>query len=333
MPILPHEDILKLHRAIISAQLVPSRAALLTGVDEHLVAGLPIGATPSDQILQDLDALNKTQTLADGTVPLAWWLQNAVARTTGKKEAKVFQDALERCDAGAAVEDSEDSVEGKTLSEQVGMGTPTVLLSITRTGSVTPAQSRRPTLRYAHALSLIRTELPRALLSNGENPYPILVRAGIEIETTNNASPLDQWTVVCDALARRSIMGVVETLRLIREAQRTRFSHETTQCAARLIEALLAENGGQGGDGDLMLELKALAIAEAAYWRQFYEEVARLHGTLGDESRRYAEVMVHAWASLSLVLAGPRAAQRIEALLVMELDACNSELHHVQLMN
>jgi len=101
MTILSHDEILILHAAIVSAQLVPSRSALLVGVDGQLVAGLPTAPTPSDQILQDLDALNKTQSLADGSVPLVRWLKNAVARAAGKNDAKVFQDALGRCLSGA----------------------------------------------------------------------------------------------------------------------------------------------------------------------------------------------------------------------------------------
>jgi len=96
MGILDHDEILKLHRAVISAQIVASRSTLLVGIDDHVVAGLPYAANPSDQILEDLHAMNETGALADGSVPLATWLQNAVARAGAKKEGAVFQNALDR---------------------------------------------------------------------------------------------------------------------------------------------------------------------------------------------------------------------------------------------
>lgn len=102
MAILSHHTILELHAAIISAQLVASRSALLAGLDPRFVAGLPIAPTLSDQILADLDSMNQTGTLADGSVPLATCLQNAMARAAGKPEEAVFRDALARCRPGAA---------------------------------------------------------------------------------------------------------------------------------------------------------------------------------------------------------------------------------------
>ncbi|MDC0747908.1 phosphorylase family protein [Polyangium mundeleinium] len=97
MAILSHDDILNLHAAVITAQMVTSRAALLVGIDGHFVAGLPIATTPGDQILTDLDGMNGTGVLADGSVPLAIWLKNAVARAGDRQEATVFRKALERC--------------------------------------------------------------------------------------------------------------------------------------------------------------------------------------------------------------------------------------------
>src|SRR5437762_2060460 len=97
MGILTHDEILKLHAAIVSAQLVPSRSALLGGIEAPFIVGLPHAPTPSDQILEDLNAMNGTGALADDSVPLAIWLKNAVARAGGKKEAVVFRDALARC--------------------------------------------------------------------------------------------------------------------------------------------------------------------------------------------------------------------------------------------
>src|SRR5690242_13773946 len=89
--LLSHDEILELHAAVISARLVESRAALLAGVDGGFVAGLPHGASPSDQILRDLDTMNAAGTLADDTVPLDVWLKNAVALAGAKNEAGIFR--------------------------------------------------------------------------------------------------------------------------------------------------------------------------------------------------------------------------------------------------
>lgn len=101
MGILTHDEILKLHAAIVSAQLVASRSALLAGIDAHFVAGLPHGATPSDEILEHLNAMNEAGTLADGSMPLAIWLANAIARAGGKKEAAILRRAREQCETSS----------------------------------------------------------------------------------------------------------------------------------------------------------------------------------------------------------------------------------------
>lgn len=96
MPLLSHDEILKLHAAVVSARLLESRLTLLVGVNPGFVAGLPRAVTSSDQVLQDLDALNAAGALADDTVPLAIWLLNAVARAGMQKEAALFKAVLEK---------------------------------------------------------------------------------------------------------------------------------------------------------------------------------------------------------------------------------------------
>src|SRR5262249_39876230 len=95
--LLPHEEILRLHGAVVSARLVERRAALLAGLAPELVAGLPITATPGDQILLDLDSLNTAGILADGSAPLSVWLANAVSLAGVRAEAVVFSQALTQC--------------------------------------------------------------------------------------------------------------------------------------------------------------------------------------------------------------------------------------------
>lgn len=94
MGLLSHDEISKLHAAIVSARLADSRDALLAGVERSFVAGLPHASTPSAQILGDLGALNDTEKLTDGSVPLAVWLANAVALAGARTETSVFEIAL-----------------------------------------------------------------------------------------------------------------------------------------------------------------------------------------------------------------------------------------------
>jgi len=102
MGLLPHDHILKLQEAVISAQLTGSRSALLAGIDGNLVAGLPDAENRADQILQDLNAMNETGELADGSMPLATWLTNAISRTRGKREEAIFAAALEHVRPGSS---------------------------------------------------------------------------------------------------------------------------------------------------------------------------------------------------------------------------------------
>ena len=55
-------------------------------------------ANPIDQILLDLDALNAVRALADRSVPLAVWLENASTLTGPRVEAAVFRAARARLD-------------------------------------------------------------------------------------------------------------------------------------------------------------------------------------------------------------------------------------------
>jgi hypothetical protein len=100
--LLEHEEILKVRAAVISAGLIGSRTALLAGMDPAFVAELYDAPAPGQQALTDLDTMNTAGSLADGTTPLATWLSNAIALTEHRKEAKVFQRALELCGSGHA---------------------------------------------------------------------------------------------------------------------------------------------------------------------------------------------------------------------------------------
>jgi Effector-associated domain 5/Effector-associated domain 1 len=93
---LPHEDITALHDAAMDTGLTASRTSLLGGLDASFKAGLPTHPSPAAQLLSDLHALNDTEALADGTVPLRTWLTNARALTSSRRESAVFQYALDQ---------------------------------------------------------------------------------------------------------------------------------------------------------------------------------------------------------------------------------------------
>ena len=78
MGILNHDQIRELRQAVISANLARSRPAFLTGINETFKATLPDEPAPGDQFLADLNVLNTTGFLEDGSVPLEVWLGNAV---------------------------------------------------------------------------------------------------------------------------------------------------------------------------------------------------------------------------------------------------------------
>lgn len=100
--ILNHDHILRLQTAITSARLTRSRDALLAHISDQFVASLPVAPVPGEQVLMDLDALNAAGELADGSLPLAIWLSNAIPLCGGRQEEKVFAEALERVQPGAA---------------------------------------------------------------------------------------------------------------------------------------------------------------------------------------------------------------------------------------
>lgn len=81
------ESLVLLHRAIMLCDLSGSRVALLGGLDPGFRAGLPLAASPSEQILVDLHTLNGVQQLSDGTIPLLVWAQNALALSASRRES------------------------------------------------------------------------------------------------------------------------------------------------------------------------------------------------------------------------------------------------------
>lgn len=73
----------------------PVRSAIMGGVSGAYLGLLPIGLPPAIQLMSDLNNMNGIDRLADGTVPLRTWLENA-ARLAGPTEAaKTFLKAYD----------------------------------------------------------------------------------------------------------------------------------------------------------------------------------------------------------------------------------------------
>jgi serine/threonine-protein kinase len=97
MSMLDRDEILTLRDAVIRAQLAHSRRALFSGVAPEFIAGLDVSATPGEQVLLDLNAMNAAGLLPNGSAPLLLWLENASALAGGRLEARVFEEARSRC--------------------------------------------------------------------------------------------------------------------------------------------------------------------------------------------------------------------------------------------
>jgi hypothetical protein len=70
------------------------RATLLARMDERFVASLPDMPDRASQLLSDLSQLNLTERLADSSVPLKLWLENAATLAGRRVEGEVFRRAL-----------------------------------------------------------------------------------------------------------------------------------------------------------------------------------------------------------------------------------------------
>jgi tetratricopeptide (TPR) repeat protein len=70
------------------------RARLLIGIRQDFVRGLANYDTDTIQLRKDLDSLSQAISLADGSVPLIVWLENAVRTLKVFRQITVFEDAL-----------------------------------------------------------------------------------------------------------------------------------------------------------------------------------------------------------------------------------------------
>src|SRR5438045_2487962 len=91
---LSRSSISELHAVATKVGLVRDQDALLAGLPEDFVAMLPSAASQGARLLRALHQMNAVWSLADGTVPIAVWLENAARLTAAHMESAAFQSAL-----------------------------------------------------------------------------------------------------------------------------------------------------------------------------------------------------------------------------------------------
>ena len=87
--ILEYDDILKIHAQAVAVGLHNRREIMLAGVNIEYVAGLPILAVPSDQLLSDLQNMNNDGAVIGG-IPLERWLRNAAYAMSVRPDKQKF---------------------------------------------------------------------------------------------------------------------------------------------------------------------------------------------------------------------------------------------------
>jgi len=78
-------------------QIGLDREALLSGIEPLFRSSIPAASTPGQQVFVDVHHMRQAGTLADGSVPLRVWLENAVVLSRPRSESTVFQRVLDRC--------------------------------------------------------------------------------------------------------------------------------------------------------------------------------------------------------------------------------------------
>ncbi len=163
------------------------------------------------------------------------------------------------------------------------------------------------------AFGLLRTQLPAILAATADEPNAILIRAGVPTSASPNLGRLDQWTYVCDWLARKGIPGLVLTLKVIDEIQSTSFCDDISRWTAAFIARILEDprTGGGGGGGtrrDLYTWLERVASNEAIRWERLRRHVVdqRNEAQLSAEAATYVDQVTRSWQRVAQALVGMR---------------------------
>lgn len=102
---LTDAEIRNLFEAAVSLGLTERRRDLFGGIHPGFVASLPVSTSPSAQLLTDLHELNRTERLADDSLPLAAWLDNALLILGPRRESELFERLLDRVGGGKKAPD------------------------------------------------------------------------------------------------------------------------------------------------------------------------------------------------------------------------------------
>ncbi|MEV7615097.1 trypsin-like peptidase domain-containing protein [Streptomyces sp. NPDC089799] len=98
-----------------------TRQLLFAGILPKYRASLPQFPAPGQQVLSDLNSMNRVERLIDGSIPLALWLRNAVDQLTEAAARDLYQGALDRVSRDSAGEPdvAADLPTGETKEEIV----------------------------------------------------------------------------------------------------------------------------------------------------------------------------------------------------------------------
>lgn len=166
---LPFQQIIGLRAAVKDAGLATSRQGLFSGIDEGFRLAIPVQQTPIEQVATDLQRLNQTERLVDGTVPLEIWLMNAIDFATDATAAAVLQEALSSMtNRGSAATDWEAPADLPEYEEAVvheDDKLPFSFLEMGRNAGQSVAKLRVP--RIENGVPSMNGVMPRRYLGTG----------------------------------------------------------------------------------------------------------------------------------------------------------------------
>jgi V8-like Glu-specific endopeptidase len=278
--LLSPNDIDELYATSIASHLVNQRDALLAKVNQHFQASLRHAPMANAQLLLDLNRLNETPELTDGSVPLEQWLSQAVLMTLGSPHQAIYQRALDTVRARSRAE-------GRAPGHQKGGA-----------GPFKPPPRRRPHFLDEAPLNFARPETQALAALLEENIYDkddiigLLDRAAIR----KSRIPLDRpsRTLWHDALSAAAAQDAARRL-----VQTIAADPEWSMLRGRLEELLGNNPPGEAGPGkvDWKAPTKASGnerlVGEKATWVDVHfllkgadcaRSVVRLKASFGDAS-------------------------------------------------